>query len=106
VGLFYYPLAGLYMGAERQRPVIKGEAKYLPGFIMNIKVIKTANDAELALTGGGYAVTDVTVYIDERLPKRLQTSIIIHEIIECYLPSLPHDKIEDLTELISEALDE
>jgi len=71
---------------------------------MNLKV-RRIDDTYTHLTGGAYAVPEVTIEVDGTLPLRIQRKLVIHEVLENYLRATSHDKIEELTDLIQEALD-
>ncbi len=74
---------------------------------MNIKIIREALPSEVtAGTGGEYAISQVDIYVDKNLPLRNQRIVIIHAIIENYCRSWGHGKVEELTGIIIEALDE
>ena len=72
---------------------------------MNIRVIL---DKEVPLedTGGEYAVNTLEIYVNNGLEERKQRILVIHAVIENWFPSLTHDKIDDLTTNIAEALDQ
>lgn len=74
-------------------------------FSLNITILKE-KDHPSYITGGGCAVSELTITIDPGLPIQAQKEIVIHEVIEGYLPFLTHDKVEDLTEILINALDE
>ena len=57
-------------------------------------------------TGGEFGISGLDIYIDPSLPERTQRELIIHCVIECFDRSLPHNKVELLTEFIIEALDQ
>ena len=70
---------------------------------MDIKVNK--EDSKFShLTGGEYATCDVVIYVDETLPLEEQRELVIHAVLENYFRSIPHDKIDELTSFITEAL--
>ena len=56
--------------------------------------------------GGEYATCDVSVIVDSTLPLRTQRILVIHAILENYNPSWVHDKIDELTALIEDGLDQ
>ena len=72
---------------------------------MNVNILKEEGHPSY-ITGGGCAVSDLTVTIDPSLPILAQREVVIHEVIEGYLPCLPHDKVEELTEILNKALEE
>lgn len=71
---------------------------------MNIKIIK--ENLHSLTDQMGYSVNMCEVHVDDTLDERTQSEIVIHEILEAYLPSLSHERIDDLTELIVEGLDQ
>ena len=71
---------------------------------MNIRVIKDKT-MPTDLTGGEYGVSKLDIYVDPDLPERTQRMLIIHCVLENYDRSLPHDKIEELCQIIEDALD-
>ncbi len=73
---------------------------------MNIKVEKIDSEEFTYNTGGGCASCDLNVLIDKGLPLRLQQETVIHEILENFLMSVNHNKIDELTELIIDGLDQ
>lgn len=70
---------------------------------MNIKIKKT-DKVEPALWTGGYATSVTSITVDKGLPTIYQQGVVIHEVVECYLPSLSHDKVVELTAYIQEGL--
>lgn len=46
------------------------------------------------------------ITVDSRLDKRVQRNLILHEILENYFRSVDHEKIEELVDILSDALDE
>tara|TARA_Y100000310_G_C20260095_1_gene613228 strand:- start:352 stop:579 length:228 start_codon:yes stop_codon:yes gene_type:complete len=74
---------------------------------MIIKVTKECSPMEASVcTGGEYAVSGVEIFIDQNLDIRTQRLNVIHAVLECYFPSIIHDKIDELTQLIADGLDE
>lgn len=73
---------------------------------MNIKVEKIDSEEFTFKTGGGCASCDLSVLVDKELPPRLQQETVIHEILENFLMSVCHDKIDELTNLLVEGLDQ
>ena len=71
---------------------------------MNIRVIKDKT-MPTDLTGGEYGVPRLDIYIDPDLPERTQRMLIIHCVLENYNRSLPHEKVEELCQMIEDALD-
>ena len=74
---------------------------------MNIKVLKATERREhTSCTGGEYATCNLEITVDDALPIELQRELVIHAVIENYFRSIEHSKIDEITELIVEALDE
>lgn len=74
---------------------------------MEIKVIKESpSRLSTALTGGEYATSLVKIYVDRNLPAREQRSRVVHAVIENYFPSIPHEKVDELEDLIIDALEQ
>ena len=69
---------------------------------MNISVI--CDNCPKDVTGGGYAITDIQVHVNKRMTKLQKTETVIHEIIEAYNRPWPHEKVDDLTNLIMQVL--
>ena len=72
---------------------------------MNVSILKEEGYPSY-ITGGGCAVSTLEIIVDPSLPDSIQKEIIIHEVIEGFLPCLPHDKIDELTEMLIKALEE
>ncbi len=74
---------------------------------MNITVIQERGSRKIRSheTGGEYATNDVTIYVDKNLPHRTKQSLVIHSVIENYCLPWEHKKVEELADLIMEALD-
>ena len=72
---------------------------------MDIKVIKEPLKCR-DIHGGAYATCDLVIYVDSALDPHEQRNDAIHEVIENYCPSWPHDKINELEVYISDALDQ
>ena len=53
-----------------------------------------------------YAEVNTIIHIDKNLAPRTQRNLTIHAVIETYCPSWPHDKIEELEELIIDGIDQ
>ena len=74
---------------------------------MNIGIVKDMFLPEDSIAlGGEYATCDLIVHVDSSLPPRSQRLVVIHSILENYLQSWHHDKIDELTALIESGLDE
>lgn len=71
---------------------------------MNIKVTLTNEPNFSALTGGGCAATDCYINIDAKMDDYLQTEVVLHEILEAFLPFMCHEKVEELTDLLMDGL--
>ena len=73
---------------------------------MNIKVIREAMNNENSMDlGGEYGTLSLDIYIDESLPRRTQINRLIHAVVEGYNCNWENDKVEQLTDLIQDALD-
>ena len=72
---------------------------------MNIKVIGEEDPNFTFVSGGECAVCDLTIYVSNTLDARDKREVIIHAVIENYCRSWPHDKVNQLTEFIQDALD-
>ncbi len=72
---------------------------------MNIHVVKETLKDHEDLTGG-YACCDLHIGVDCELPLSTQKSVVIHEILENYFPSLSHDKVEELEGLLMDGLEQ
>jgi len=72
---------------------------------MNIQV-KLEQSSQPELTGGEYTITTSEIYIDEDLDDRTQRMLIIHSVIEVYNRNWTHDKVEELTNYVQDALDQ
>ena len=70
---------------------------------MRIKVLQEESHPS-HITGGGYAECDLTVHVDSKLSREEQRGIVLHEVIENWLPSISHDKVDELTDLLVLAL--
>jgi len=53
---------------------------------------------------GGYSINNVEIYVDENLDCQSKREVIIHEVLEAFLPSWSHDKIDELTDLLTNSL--
>jgi O-acetyl-ADP-ribose deacetylase (regulator of RNase III) len=73
---------------------------------MNLRVIKEEMSDYLDIHGGECAVTKTEIYVDKNLHPRVQRNLVIHAVVESFCRSWDHDKVEELTELITEALDQ
>ncbi len=72
--------------------------------MIEIEVRKVDNSAT-PFHGGGYAEVRYIIGVDETEPIEVQRGIVIHEILESYCQSFPHESIEELTTLILRGLD-
>jgi hypothetical protein len=73
---------------------------------VNIKlVLETADLVHSTITGGEYAIADLTIFVDTNLPYPVQKDLVIHSVIENYCMSWTHDKVEELTDHVMLALD-
>ena len=57
------------------------------------------------LTGGEYATCHLEIFVNNKLPIRMQRINTIHAVIENFLIFMTHDKIDELTSLVEDALD-
>jgi len=73
---------------------------------MNIKLTLVSEPSFTAITGGGCAETDCYINIDKNQDEHTQVGTTIHEVLCAALWIFPHDKIEQLTDDIMEALDQ
>ena len=73
---------------------------------MNITVIKTSMEDYMDIHGGECVLTDVIVYVADSLDKRVQRNLVIHGVVENFCRNWGHEKVEELTDLISDALDQ
>ena len=69
---------------------------------MNIKVLTEGHP--LHKTGGEYTVSNIEIFIDPSLNIDEQKECVVHSILECYCPSWPHEKYDELGGLILEGL--
>lgn len=72
---------------------------------MEIKVNLT-DDIPTHTTGGEYGILSLEIFVDKSLPLRDQQENVIHSIIENANLLLPHEKVEHLTLLIMDGLDQ
>ena len=72
---------------------------------MNIEIILGESNHSFE-TGGEYAIAKLDVYIDKTLPFRIQRGLIIHAIVENYLRSIPHSRVDELTEYLQDGLEQ
>ncbi len=70
---------------------------------MEVKII-IEEAPQSHLTGGGYAICNLDVFIDKSLDYNSQVEILIHEILENYNKGMSHDKVDELTSIICDAL--
>ena len=73
---------------------------------MNIIVNKENATNWSHRTGGEYAIPSLEIFIDSNLPPREQSLLVIHAVLEIYFCSVSHDKIDEVCEFITEALDQ
>ena len=52
-----------------------------------------------------HSIANIEIHIDKHLIKRIQENLVIHSVIENYCRNWPHDKVDELEELIREGLD-
>jgi len=73
--------------------------------MMNIEIIPYSQALATSLTGGEWAVSNLQIYIDPELPYDMRRNLVIHAVIENYNSGLCHDKVDELTDSITDALD-
>ncbi len=73
---------------------------------MDIKIIKEEMMNYLDIHGGECANMSVKVFVDVGLAPRVQRNLVMHAIIECFNKNWEHGKVEELTELVADALDQ
>lgn len=73
---------------------------------MIITVTKEDNHDITVCTGGEFAIQRLDIVIDENIDIRYQRINVIHAILESFFLSVTHDKIDEVTQLISDGLDE
>ena len=73
---------------------------------MIITVTKEDNPDITVCTGGEFAIQRLDITIDKNIDIRDQRVNVIHAILESFFLSVTHDKIDELTQLISDGLDE
>ena len=73
---------------------------------MNIKIIKENISEYMDVHGGECATFRLEIIVDENLTERSQRNLVIHAIIENYCRSWVHDKVDELTQYIGDALDQ
>ena len=72
----------------------------------NIKVHKESGIPWSHKTGGAFARTNLEIWVDSNLCPKEQTELVIHEVLESWLSFLSHDKIDNLTDDVVEALEQ
>jgi len=73
---------------------------------MNIKVMTTEHPQVNHLCGGEYATCELEVFVSTSLTPEEQREVVIHAILENYLCTTPHEKIEELTDLLIDGLNQ
>ncbi len=73
---------------------------------MNITIKKEDISAYVDVHGGEYARSQLEITVDSSLDERIQRNLVIHAVIENFCLPWSHDKVEDLTNYISDALDQ
>lgn len=73
---------------------------------MNISVHREDLSLYQDIHGGGYAVNHLDITVDNSLPDRVQRNIVINEVIEAYCRSWHKDAVDELVDLIVDALDQ
>ena len=73
---------------------------------MIVNVLKEDLTGITHLCGGEFAVNRLDITVDCTLSIREQREMVYHAIIENYCPSWDHSKVDDLTDLIREGIDQ
>ena len=71
---------------------------------MNITILKEKHPSHK--TGGEYTRTWVEIFVDPDLDISEQRECVVHAVLESYCPMWPHDKYDELMELILDGLDQ
>lgn len=71
---------------------------------INFEVIKE-NFGSIPVTDA-YAQQFVEIHVNKNLIPRLQAECVLHEVIEAYLPTIPHESIDAMTNSLMDALDD
>lgn len=58
-----------------------------------------------ATCGGEYSIPNLEVYLDPDLPPEEHGRLVIHAVVENFLPFLSHDKVEEFSDKLWEALE-
>jgi hypothetical protein len=56
--------------------------------------------------GGECVAMNIEITVDKSLDLRVQRNLVLHGVIENFCLSWPHDKVEELVDDISNALDQ
>ncbi len=73
---------------------------------MIVTVTKEDNPDITVCTGGEFAIQRLDIVIDKNIDIRYQRINVIHAILESFFRSVSHDKIDEVTQLIADGLDE
>ena len=73
---------------------------------MNIIINKEDISDYQDIHGGACGQIDLTITINPNASYRVNRNLIIHEVIENYFRSVDHSKIEEVCDIIGDALDE
>ena len=73
---------------------------------MEIRVRTEDISAYMDIHGGECVSVTVDILVDKNLPARVQRNLVMHGVIENYFRSISHDKVEEVTEILSDALDQ
>ena len=74
---------------------------------MNITVVREKMSPDhSSRIGGECAVANLEILIDKKLPIRTKRELVIHAVIENYFRSICHDKVDEITSLIVDGLDQ
>jgi len=73
-----------------------------------MKIIVNKEDIKdyMDVHGGECAAVTVEITVDKSLKKRTQRNLIIHAVLESFCSPWTHEKVEELGDLLEEALDQ
>jgi len=73
---------------------------------MEVKVSKEDINRYEDVHGGAYAHQSLHVGVDKDLDIRVQRHLVLHEVIEVFCMPWTHEKVEELVDLLADALDQ
>ena len=73
---------------------------------MEVRVIKEDMMEYLDVHGGECASSTLEVSVDSSVAPRVQRNFVIHAVVENYFNSIVHEKVEEFTDILAEALDQ